>query len=116
MTACIERTTLTASWVEALTETQTIGRHVDGDETNADVGTLVDTLRTRLGPERVFRLAPVESEMPERVMKRISPAAPPTGGFMAGRLAPSRAASDDAGSRKSDRPIAGLATGAILLA
>jgi protein ImuB len=75
----VERAMLTASWVEALTERQTIGRHVGGDAMEADIGTLVDTLRTRLGPERVFRLAPVESEIPERAVKRIPPAAPATG-------------------------------------
>jgi protein ImuB len=75
----VERAMLTASWVEALTERQTLGRHVGGEETEADIGMLVDTLRTRLGPDRVFRLAPVESEIPERAVKRIPPAAPATG-------------------------------------
>ncbi|WP_426441143.1 hypothetical protein [Bradyrhizobium genosp. P] len=43
---------------------------------NADVGALVDTLRTRLGPERVFRLTPVESQILERAVKRIPPPRP----------------------------------------
>lgn len=75
----VERATLTASWVEALTERQTVGRHVSVDDADADIGTLVDTLRTRLGPERVFRLAPVESDIPERAVKRVGPVAPATG-------------------------------------
>ena len=68
----IEQATLTASWVEALTERQTIGRHVTNGIAEADVGSLVDTLSVRLGSNRVFRLAPVESEIPERSVKRVA--------------------------------------------
>jgi protein ImuB len=75
----IERATLTASWVEALSERQTIGRHVTDDGAEADIGPLVDSLRTRLGHDRVFRLAPVESEIPERAVKRITPVAAANG-------------------------------------
>jgi protein ImuB len=75
----IERATLTASWVEALSERQTLGRHVADDAVDTDIGPLIDTLRTRLGPERVFRLAPVESEIPERAVKRIAPVSPANG-------------------------------------
>lgn len=75
----IEQATLTASWVEALTERQTIGRHVAGSDEEADVGSLVDTLRARLGPQRVFRLAPVESEIPERSVRRIAAVSAPKG-------------------------------------
>jgi protein ImuB len=75
----IERATLTASWVEALSERQTLGRHVADDGVDTDIGPLIDTLRTRLGPERVFRLAPVESEIPERAVKRIAPVSPANG-------------------------------------
>jgi protein ImuB len=46
---------------------------------DVDVGSLVDTLRVRLGPGRVFRLTPVESEIPERSVKRIAALAPPNG-------------------------------------
>lgn len=67
----IEQATLTASWVEALTERQTVGRHVADANAEADVGSLVDTLSVRLGSRRVFRLAPVESEIPERSVRRI---------------------------------------------
>jgi protein ImuB len=75
----IEQATLTASWIEALTERQTIGRHVSKNADADDIGTLVDTLRVRLGPERVFRLMPVESDIPERCVKRIAPVAEPKG-------------------------------------
>ncbi|SEE65172.1 protein ImuB [Rhizobiales bacterium GAS188] len=71
----IERATLTASWVEALTERQTVGRHVARESEDDELETLVDTLHVRLGPQRVFRLAAVESDIPERAMKRIAPLA-----------------------------------------
>jgi protein ImuB len=62
---------LTASWVEALSERQTIGSHVAKPGEGADVGSLVDTLQVRLGPKRVYRLAPVESELPERSVTKV---------------------------------------------
>jgi protein ImuB len=68
----IEEATLTASWVEALTERQTVGAHVAEAGAEVDVTQLVDTLRVRLGNERVFRLAPVESDVPERSARRIA--------------------------------------------
>jgi protein ImuB len=76
----IEQASLTASWVEALAEKQTIGRHVAEDGSQVDVSQLVDTLALRLGPENVFRLAPVESNLPERAVRRI-PALGPTKGL-----------------------------------
>ena len=54
----IETATLTASWVEALPERQTVGRHLRADGADVDVSQLVDTLGIRLGPNNVFRLAP----------------------------------------------------------
>ncbi|MDF0584752.1 DUF6504 family protein [Bradyrhizobium yuanmingense] len=69
----IEEATLTASWVEALTEHQTVGAHIEGAGEEVDIAQLVDTLRIRLGSDKVFKLAPVESEMPERCVQRIAP-------------------------------------------
>jgi protein ImuB len=68
----IEEATLTASWIEALTERQTVGVHVAEAGSEVDVSQLVDTLRVRLGNERVFRLAPVESDIPERSARRVA--------------------------------------------
>ena len=65
----IEMAALTASWIEALTERQTVGRHVEAACGEVDVGQLVDTLGVRLGDEHVFRCAPVESDLPERAVK-----------------------------------------------
>jgi protein ImuB len=75
----IERATLTASWVEALSERQTIGRHLKADGSDVEVSQLVDTLGVRLGPEHVFRIAPVESDVPERCQKRVPALDPPQG-------------------------------------
>jgi hypothetical protein len=58
----IETASLTASWVEALTERQTIGRHVgENGGGEVDISQLVDTLGVRLGENKVFRLVPYES-------------------------------------------------------
>jgi protein ImuB len=67
----IEEATLTASWIEALTERQTVGAHVAKAGESTDVGELVDRLRVKLGAERVFRVEPVESDVPERAAKRV---------------------------------------------
>jgi hypothetical protein len=63
----IEIASLTASWVEAVTERQTVGRHVGDDGADVDVSQLVDTLGVRLGQNKVFRLTPVESALPGRL-------------------------------------------------
>jgi protein ImuB len=76
----IENATLTASWVEALPERQTVGCHVGEDGANVDVSQLVDTLGVRLGQDRIFRLGPVESALPERAMQRL-PALHPAKGL-----------------------------------
>jgi protein ImuB len=75
----IETARLTASWVEALTERQTVGRHIAADGSDVDVSQLVDTLGLRLGPDKVFRLAPVESHLPERAVRRVPALHPPQG-------------------------------------
>lgn len=75
----IEEATLTASWIEAQTEKQMVGSHVGKPGDDADVSDLVDKLRVKLGAERVFRVVPVESDVPERSLKRI-PAMTKAGG------------------------------------
>jgi protein ImuB len=68
----IEVASLTASWVEAVTERQTVGRHVGEAGAEVDISQLVDTLGVRLGQNKVFRFAPVESALPERSLRRVS--------------------------------------------
>jgi protein ImuB len=76
----IEEIVLIASKVEPLTETQTQARGL-GDEGagEADMGQLVDRLGARIGMRKVYRLAPVQSLVPERMARRIPALAPPTG-------------------------------------
>ena len=51
-----------------------------GDEnTGADVSVLVDRLVKRLGAPKVYRAAPVESDVPERSVRRVGPLSPPAG-------------------------------------
>ena len=75
----IESASLTASWVEALPERQTVGRHMGQDGGEVDVSQLVDTLGVRLGQNKVFRLSPVESALPERSTRRVPALSPAHG-------------------------------------
>ena len=56
------------------------------DETggSGDVSTLVDRLANRLGADRVYRAAPVESDVPERAVRHIPALAKPGGGSWPG--------------------------------
>ena len=42
----------------------------------ADVSVLVDRLVNRLGVRKVYRAAPVESDVPERSVRRVGPLEP----------------------------------------
>ncbi|WP_369062242.1 DNA polymerase Y family protein [Caulobacter sp. 73W] len=44
-----------------------------------DVSDLIDTLANRLGPGRLYRVAPAQSDVPERSFRKLAPTAPPTG-------------------------------------
>jgi protein ImuB len=72
----IEKMTLVASITGPLAY-----RQLGGPETGAggDISALVDTLANRLGADRLYRAALVESEWPERSVTTIAPLAPPTG-------------------------------------
>lgn len=76
----IEAAILVASKVEPLSDKQI--EAVDlrgGDASDVDLSRLVDRLGARLGPKHVYRLAPVESRVPERSTQRIPALAPVTG-------------------------------------
>jgi nucleotidyltransferase/DNA polymerase involved in DNA repair len=49
------------------------------EEREADVSDLIDTRANRVGAEHLYRLAPLESDIPERSVKRIAPAATESG-------------------------------------
>ncbi|AWM86995.1 DNA polymerase Y family protein [Microvirga sp. 17 mud 1-3] len=76
----IEEVVLIASKVEPLAETQAEAQGIAGDmAAEADLGRLVDRLGARVGLKKVYRLAPVESLVPERMARRIPALTPPTG-------------------------------------
>ena len=49
-----------------------------GEAPAPDVADLIDTLANRVGARRLYRVAPVESDVPERSVRRVAPLAPPT--------------------------------------
>ena len=73
----IDRMTLAASAAEPLGWRPAAGRL--GEPAMPDVSGLIDTLSNRIGAERLYRLAPVESDVPERSMRKLAPLAAPTG-------------------------------------
>ncbi len=58
---------------------QQIAGRLGGEVPVPDMAALVDRLVARLGAGRVYRLAPVESDVPERAVGRIAPLARPGG-------------------------------------
>ena len=73
----IEEAVLSASRVEPLAERQ--ATHLAAGPQAPDLAALVDTLLVRLGAARVYRLAPVESDLPERAVRRVPALAAPLG-------------------------------------
>ena len=70
----IEIMTLTVTASEPLEARQSISSLID--DTPPDVSDLVDLLTNRVGEERVYRAAPVPSDLPERSVSRVSATAP----------------------------------------
>ncbi len=75
----IEEAVLAATRVEPLPPDQLGARGIDPAQAAVDLGPLVDVLAARLGPARVYRQAPVESDIPERSVTRVPPLSAPTG-------------------------------------
>jgi protein ImuB len=73
----VEAMTLTALIAEPLSYRATANSLAEAPA--PDVSGLVDTLANRIGEDRLYRAAPVESDIPERAVKRIAPLAPPVG-------------------------------------
>lgn len=73
----IDRMTLAASAAEPLNWRPAATRL--GAEAAPDISMLVDSLSNRIGADRLYRLAPVESEVPERSIRKVAPLAAPTG-------------------------------------
>jgi protein ImuB len=78
--------------IEILTLTATIAEPIDGkqtitsliDDTVPDVSDLVDTLANRVGGSRIYRAAPVASDVPERSVCRVPAMSPETGATWSG--------------------------------
>ncbi|MEP9380339.1 DNA polymerase Y family protein [Aquabacter sp. CN5-332] len=73
----IERLSLAATLAEPLGERQATSSLVE--EAVPDISELVDILVNQVGESRLYRMAPVASDVPERSAKRIAPMAPATG-------------------------------------
>jgi len=73
----IEIMDLTATLAEPLALRQAVSRLIEEEE--ADLAGLVDVIANRIGAARLYRIAPVESDVPERSFRRIPPLSPETG-------------------------------------
>jgi protein ImuB len=74
----IEIMRLAATAAEPFAAKQAISSLVD--EPEADVSGLIDILSNRVGETRLYRFAPVASDVPERSDQRVAAASPDTGG------------------------------------
>lgn len=68
----IEKLSLAATMIEPLDDLQMVSSLVEA--TDVDVTSLIDVLGNR-GTQRIYRLAPIASDVPERSVKRVSPVA-----------------------------------------
>ena len=73
----IEIMDLTATLAEPLALRQAVSCLIEEEE--ADLAGLVDVIANRIGAARLYRIAPVESDVPERSFRRIPPLSPETG-------------------------------------
>jgi protein ImuB len=73
----IEIMTLTATLAEPMPNKQAISSLIE--QTTPDVADLIDTLSNRIGERRLYRVAPLASDVPERSVCRICATAPETG-------------------------------------
>jgi protein ImuB len=75
----IEEMVLIASKVEPLAETQVEAQGIAGiSAPDADMSRLVDCLSAKAGARNVYRLEPVQSLVPERMIRKVSALAAPT--------------------------------------
>ncbi|WP_069062950.1 DNA polymerase Y family protein [Sinorhizobium sp. RAC02] len=79
----IEIMDLTATLAEPLVLQQAVSSLIK--EEQADIAGLVDVIANRIGARRLYRMAPVESDVPERSVRRIAPLAPDDGATWQGR-------------------------------
>ena len=73
----IEVMELTATLAEPLCLRQSVSLLAETEA--ADIAGLIDVIANRIGARRLYRAAPVESDVPERSVRRIAPLAPDDG-------------------------------------
>lgn len=76
----IEAMRLTVPLVEPIGFEQPRVSLMGDEDAGADISVLVDRLVNRLGAPKVYRAAPVESDVPERSVGRVGPLSPSAGG------------------------------------
>ncbi|WP_337182965.1 DNA polymerase Y family protein [Shinella sp.] len=79
----IEIMELTATLAEPLVLQQAASSLIE--EEVADLAGLVDVIANRIGARRLYRITPVESDVPERSVRRVAPLAPDDGATWPGR-------------------------------
>jgi protein ImuB len=67
----VEAMRLIVPRLDRLVPTQAAARLTAVDIEEPDIAPLIDRLANRLGPERVYRVAPVDSDVPERSVRRV---------------------------------------------
>ncbi|MBO1358500.1 DNA polymerase Y family protein [Acetobacter sacchari] len=72
----IERMELFAAQAEPIEQRQRVSALIE--EPTADLSGLIDTLVNRLGSDALYRVVPLESDVPERSVQRVPPLAPVT--------------------------------------
>jgi protein ImuB len=77
----VEAMRLIVPGVEHLVPVQAAARLMASDVEEPDIAPLIDRLTNRLGPERVYRVAPVDSDVPERSVRLV----PAQGGKVGGQ-------------------------------
>ena len=73
----IDEASLWAACVEPLAARQIAAGPLAGTREAPAGAELVDRLTARIGAQKLYRLAPVESDLPERSVRRVPPLAPP---------------------------------------
>jgi protein ImuB len=81
----IEKAVLQAPITQPLTARQIVSS-LGGEPERPDLAPLIDRLRSRLGVSHIYRLAPVESDVPERSLARVAPLGGPLGLTWPGEL------------------------------
>jgi protein ImuB len=74
----VETMSLCATLAEPF-ETRQVRTSLLDETPDADMSSLVDILANRVGTEKLYRFAPVESDVPERSVRRVAPASMATG-------------------------------------